>query len=366
MISVEDIERARRTPIADMLPRVIKLRRQGIDFIGPCPKCGGRDRFAISPKRGLWNCRGCRPADIAGDVVGLVMWLNRCSFREAVARLIGEAVTDTRTVSVGAVTLTTNNNEVVITMPAEPDDTDRITAALAWWRQSTAIDGTLAEVYLRLHREITKLPPDVDEVLRFHPRCIFGQDDQGQWLYRQCMLALYRDVITDHPTGVHRFGLNPDASLIGRMAMGRKQGSAVKLWGDAEVEHGLVVGEGVETVLAAATGITHNGTLLQPAWAMIDARNLADMPLLVHRQEEEEGGRRYIVHHPLIQSLTVLADHDEAKRNKQTGEIFYPGQEAADKCARRFAKAGIEACVLTPSLCGSDFNDFLKQIKAVP
>lgn len=26
---------------------------------GPCPRCGGNDRFAVNRKKGVWNCRGC-------------------------------------------------------------------------------------------------------------------------------------------------------------------------------------------------------------------------------------------------------------------------------------------------------------------
>ena len=175
---------------------------------------------------------------------------------------------------------------------------------------------------------------------------LFGQDDDGQWVYRPCMLALYRDAITDAPTGVHRFGLNPDASLIKRMAMGRKRGSCVKLW-PMTVTTGLVVGEGVESTLAAAMHVTHNGTLVQPAWSAIDAENLAHLPLMVREQEEIEGGRKYIVHHPLIQTLTILADADEWKR-RANGELFQPGQAAAHRCAKRFAKNGVDVEVLTP------------------
>ena len=29
------------------------------EYCGPCPKCGGRDRFSVNAKRGVFNCRGC-------------------------------------------------------------------------------------------------------------------------------------------------------------------------------------------------------------------------------------------------------------------------------------------------------------------
>ena len=338
------IARARATPIADVLPRGHKLRRQGRELVGPCVICGGVDRFAVHLVRHLWCCRGCQRG---GDVIALVQHLRRVDFNAAVEMLVGPEAkaaharySEPADLAARFAALEAHRQEL-----EKADNDDAIAKALPWFHEAGPIDGTLAELYLRLHREMTRLC-DLRHVLRFHPRCIFGRDDDGQWLYRPCMLALYRDIATDQPTGVHRFGLNPDGSLIGRKAMGRKRGSCIKLWPDETVTGGLVVGEGCETVLAAAMHVTHRGTLLQPAWSAIDAPGLKAFPVL-----------------PGIEFLTVLADHDNPK-HKPDGTIWYPGQEAAKACAKRWAKAGVDAEVLTPDRLGSDFNDFIKQIKA--
>lgn len=86
----------------------------------------------------------------------------------------------------------------------------------------------------------------------------------------------------------------------------------------------------METVAAAATRITHRGTLLQPAWALIDRANLGGFPVLAG-----------------IGALTILVDHD------QSGD----GPADASACARRWAAAGREAALLTPNTLGFDFND---------
>jgi hypothetical protein len=336
----DQIERARAVRIEnERARRGIKLRRVGHELIGPCPKCGGRDRFSISVVKNCWHCRQCKAADVTGDVIGFVMWLDNVEFAAAIELLAGDQARPAAKRAHGHGLNEGGGHQ--------PDDAASIASALRWWRDSGPIDGTLAELYLRLHREITK-PPDLSHVLRYHPRVVFGQGDDGQWLYRPCMLALYRDVITDSPTGVHRFGLNPDASLIGRMAMGRKRGSAVKLWPDEAVTTALVVGEGIETVLAAAMHVTHRGTSLQPAWSAIDAPGLKAFPP------------------PLagIEHLTVLADHDSPKR-REDGTIWYPGQEAAHALAKRWAKGGVAAEVLTPTAMNSDFNDLVMQVGAV-
>ena len=66
--------------------RGIKLRG-GIERVGPCPKCGGDDRFAINTKKGVWHCRGC---DKGGDVIELVEHLDGVDFIHAVETLTGE------------------------------------------------------------------------------------------------------------------------------------------------------------------------------------------------------------------------------------------------------------------------------------
>jgi hypothetical protein len=52
-ITDDMVDIARAIPIEDELARRgIRLRRQGRELVGPCPRCGGRDRFAVNvPKQ---------------------------------------------------------------------------------------------------------------------------------------------------------------------------------------------------------------------------------------------------------------------------------------------------------------------------
>jgi hypothetical protein len=81
--------RARAAPIESEIDgRGIKLTRQGIaEFVGPCPKCGGDDRFAINTKKQVFHCRGC---DVGGDVIKLVEHLDEVDFVTACTTLTGE------------------------------------------------------------------------------------------------------------------------------------------------------------------------------------------------------------------------------------------------------------------------------------
>jgi phage/plasmid primase-like uncharacterized protein len=82
------IERARAARIEDIIAaRNIKLRRSGAELIGPCPICGGDDRFSVNPKKQVFNCRGC---DEGGDAIKLIQFLDHVDFLHALETLTGQ------------------------------------------------------------------------------------------------------------------------------------------------------------------------------------------------------------------------------------------------------------------------------------
>jgi len=64
----------------------------GGEYAGPCPRCGGRDRFRVQPERGLWWCRQCSPNEHWQDAIDFVMWMEGLSFKDACAKLDGEPI----------------------------------------------------------------------------------------------------------------------------------------------------------------------------------------------------------------------------------------------------------------------------------
>jgi phage/plasmid primase-like uncharacterized protein len=85
----ELVARARAVRIEEVIAsRGIELKGQGHERIGACPQCrDGKDRFAINTQKQVFNCRVCGGK---GGVVDLVMWLDGCDFKQAVATLAGE------------------------------------------------------------------------------------------------------------------------------------------------------------------------------------------------------------------------------------------------------------------------------------
>jgi DNA polymerase len=196
--------------------------------------------------------------------------------------------------------------------------------ALRLWQQAKPIAGTLAAQYLAERRRIdfAALPDNVDEVLRFHPNCPFGPGAR-----HPCLLALMRDVASDEPTGIHRIALTAKGGKIDRRTLGR--GGAVKLWSAGAQ---LIVGEGIETVLAAATRISHRGAPLRPAWSAVSSGALSKLPVVAG-----------------VDRLLILVDHD----------LNGQGQAAAARCAERWSRAGRSVTQLKPKQPGTDFNDVI-------
>jgi hypothetical protein len=88
MIPADLIDRARRTDILETASRFGKLKRaSSTEFCGPCPVCGGTDRFGVNTRKLIWNCRGCMKS---GDVIALVQHVTGATFAEAIAKLTGE------------------------------------------------------------------------------------------------------------------------------------------------------------------------------------------------------------------------------------------------------------------------------------
>jgi hypothetical protein len=82
------VERARSVPIELALERRgIILKGNGSDRCGPCPKCGGDDRFSINIRKQVFNCRGC---GAHGDIIAMTQFFDGGDFKAACTMLTGE------------------------------------------------------------------------------------------------------------------------------------------------------------------------------------------------------------------------------------------------------------------------------------
>jgi hypothetical protein len=232
-----------------------RLRRCGNEYAGPCPRCGGRDRFSINVKKGLWNCRGC---DVGGDTIALTRHVLDCSFSDA-----KEFIGDDRAYE----------PRVSTTKPEPPIERNHVVPIL--WEAGVDPRGTPVERYLNSRK--LELGEDIaGSVLRWHAGI-------------GAMLALFRHIETDEPQALSRTFLDANARRVERKFLGPVGRAAIKLDPDERVNGGLHIGEGIETCMAARQ------LGKKPTWALGSAGAIANFPVL--------SG---------VETLTFLREHDDA------------------------------------------------------
>ncbi len=218
-----------------------------------------------------------------------------------------------------------------LALPASPargdaGDYDATEAARRLWRLCRAVDGTHAEAYLRARGLARCRFP----ALRFHPELRYREGSAVRHLP-----GLVAAVTGDDGAlqGVHRTWLDPrrptKAEVASpRKALGRIYGLAVRFGAHADRVAPLLVGEGIETVLSLVTAVPDI-----TAAAALSAGGLGSFSI-------PPGYRR----------LVIARDNDPE------------GERAAERLARRCARAGVAATVIVPQ--GGDFNDDLALLGA--
>ena len=201
---------------------------------------------------------------------------------------------------------------------AERNGYDATEAARRLWRGCRAIDGTHAERYLQA-RGLARCR---FAALRFHPALRYRE---GASVRR--LPALVAAVTGDDGavTGVQRTWLDPRSPAKAgvahpRKALGRIYGHAVRLGPPAA---SLLVGEGIETVLSLVTAV----------------------PEITAAAALSAGSLGAFAPPPGLARLVIAHDSDAE------------GARAAERLARRCARAGVAATVVVPE--GGDFNDDL-------
>jgi hypothetical protein len=203
-------------------------------------------------------------------------------------------------------------------LPAEPDGDaiKRTEAALAIWHGAQSAEGTPVEIYLRSRGLVLPIPLSI----RFHAG--LKHPSGGVW---PAMVALVTHGAHSKPIGIHRAflargGAGKAPVEPAKMMLGPCRGGAVRL---AEPHDVLMVGEGIETCLAAMQASGH------PVWAALSTSGLRALDL-PHA----------------VRDVIVLADGDD------------PGEAAAQDCAWRWKREGRRVRIARPPQ-GTDFNDLL-------
>jgi len=273
---------------------------------GPCPFCGGKDRWRWDNKegRGTWICNNCG----AGDGIELVRRFLGIEFRDAIRRVdtvLGRPLTEDRKTERG-------------------DPRPRLRRIAQETRPATQDDAV--GQYLRTRGLLV-----ASEALRLHPALVYWDQRNGKPVKRgayPAMVARVDDVkgeaITYHVTYLGPKGKaqvpSPKKILPGLRGI---SGGAIRLF---EHQGRLAVAEGIETALAV-----HELTQI-PAWATMNAGCMESL--------EVPAG---------VRELLVCADND----------ANYRGPKAAYTLANRMAMQGCAVRVRV-----AEQGDFLDDLKA--
>ena len=209
--------------------------------------------------------------------------------------------------------------------PATPrtvdiDQQQRMEFARRKWREAVPLTDSPAEVYLR-ERGLVPGPDDWSPSLRYHPALRHGLTGfLLPALVTAIMIWPGQDVVGIHRTFLRADGAGKAPVAPQKMILGRCGGGAVRL---APAGPELVLSEGLET------GLSVQQATNKPVWATLSTAGLCSVILP-----------------PEVNTVIIAADADE------------PGEEAAQKAAKRFLAEGRTVKIARPPQ-GMDFNDLL-------
>ena len=240
MISADALTHARAVRIENEVERRgIRLRGR-VNRCGPCPLCGGTDRFSINIRKQVWNCRRCKPKKIRGDVIGLVQWLNGVTFEEALQILTGERLP----------AQIPTEESASSSKGSDQYEREQHRKAAWLWSQSRPIDGSPAEKYLYMRGIGRPSPPTLaflpPSKRAHHPAMIavFGVCAEPE----PAQLAVPSDVRSVHLTLLTPEGTKADVKP-NKLIIGSPGGMPITL-APANDLLALAIAEGIEDALA--------------------------------------------------------------------------------------------------------------------
>lgn len=286
------LEDAKAIPMAEVVSRLglSGLKRAGAsESIGPCPMCGGKDRFGVNTSRGVWNCRHCG----GGDALSLVQHVLGCDFAAALSWLVGEADVQMDPVEAKRREEARAKASAAAAKRAQAERRKSIDAARKIWQEGQPTQGTLVEAYL----ERRGLPRDIATrrfaSLRYHPDLPFTvpADSGGGWqtIHRGPAILAACQAPSGILTAVHRTWLDLDQSKgkavifhrgeqqPSKKILGSKKGAAIRLTHVRDFPSVLVMGEGIETTLTALAASAWSDA---GYWAGIDLGNMSGARIL--------------------------------------------------------------------------------------
>ena len=325
------LEEARAIPIGEIAARLgvdAGLKRAGAELVGPCPDCGGTDRFAIDTRKNVYNCRSCG----GGDGIALVRLVQSCDFAEALAFLAGER-TDHRDPA-----LERQRRERRERQRREQEaEAERYRAAAIRraadiWAAGRPAARTPVERYLALRGIPVGRIGGMPAALRFAPDLPYRHKPKGgDWITVHRGPAMLAGILAPNGrlTAVHRTWIDlaqpsgkaalshAGEALEAKKVEGSKKGGAIRLVSPPRVAdiQTLVMAEGIETTLSAVAA----GALPDAAfWSGVDLGNMGGRrlagPGLKYAGLPDMADAEAFVPPPGVRRLVFVQDGDSEPR----------------------------------------------------
>lgn len=260
------------------------LVRMGHELVGPCPACGGRDRFGVNLRKGVIYCRKC---DAKGGNIDLVMLTMGMEFKAALEWLVGpsqEISPEERRKREKKA----EQNRLVNEARAARERQDAIRMAREIWAEGKPPEGTAVREYLTRRGIAQDLLPELPKCLRFVADLPYTMKAEAGWqvIHRGPAMLAAVQAPDGMLTAVHRTWLdlghpNGKAKIFdpktgeaqpSKKVIGSKKGGAIRLSRPSYQAGVMVMGEGIETTLSAmVSGIDADAMF----WAGVDLGNMA-------------------------------------------------------------------------------------------
>lgn len=377
---------------------------RGIERMGPCPLCGGKDRFSVNTQKNKWNCRGCNEG--GSDVISLVMHMEGLKFKPALARITGREIDAT----------------AVETEEEKQERLKRIETAQAQAEKRKIADAKNSEAYRERSRkagyaiyrtsnkdwcdpnntlwqylsargisvsnlfELIQQQADTScglnlrmhDALAYKHQCLL--DGKKQWIDLHAGPAMIAPVQRPDGTfgavhqtwldlnnapGFKRNLINPyekdktskPVVLPSKKVLGTKKGGAIRLYTPQNPTR-LVAGEGIETTLTVMENCFEPNTAY---WSLVDLGNMSG------RVARDANGK-------IQNELPDLEDKDAFTPPEWVQELVYLGDADAkteaeySKTKAKLQRGCRRAMALKPDLQarlvmaerGKDFNDMVR------
>lgn len=330
----------RRADQCDLLATAVmygaKLKRAGREHVGPCPACGGTDRFSINPSKNLWNCRGHQGG--GHGAIGLTMHVAALSFLQACEALTGEPsprgparpVSEAEQAERNRQRLKMEANQRQRQAQETIQNQDTLEFCGKIIGECVPVAGTLAERYLHLF-DLPTPPGGWPDCLMFHPA--LNYPGKG----KMPALVARVDDVSGQMTGIWREFIRCDGRKADvefqKLGLGPVAGGAVRLGGMGER---IGTAEGVRTALGAWSLIGFK----YPIWSCLSTAGLIgfEVPLGVER-------------------MVIYPDSD--RPIKKQGHEFVAavpaGRKAAQAMRSRLLAEGVSVVIAAEPAVGADY-----------